>query len=207
MGSTQFEFLVSEGLSTSDRLLDIGCGSLRAGIRFVEYLEAGHYVGVDVNEALIQAGRRELRDAGLENREPLLIVSGNFDFGNIGNVDYALAHSVFTHLPLNKVMRCVARTSEVLRPGGRFFATFFANSGPRLRYKPIEVWGAANRDRLDAFCDADPYYYDPDVFRWMCEGSDLGVEYRGPWGPRGQHMLVFTKLETAAPATGDPGER
>lgn len=193
MGSLQLEFLVGEGLSPSDRLLDIGCGSLRAGVHFVGYLEPGHYTGVDVDEGLIVAGRRELREMGLEDRDPLLIVSGNFDFSGVDEVDYALAQSVFTHLPLNKVMRCVARASEVLRPGGRFYATFFANDGPRLRYQPVHVWGEANRDRLDAFCDADPFYYDPDIFRWMCEGSVLDVEYRGAWGPRGQHMVVFTK--------------
>ena len=61
----------------------------------------------------------------------------------------------------------------------------------------MHVWGEANRDRLDAFVDADPFYYDPDIFRWMCEGSDLSVEYRGPWAQRGQHMLVFTKQPAA----------
>jgi SAM-dependent methyltransferase len=193
MGRAQFEYLVAEGLQPAHRLLDIGCGSLRAGLHFIEYLDPGNYSGIDTNGALIRGGLGELKKAGLEERRPHLVVNGNFEFSGVTEVDFALAHSVFTHLPLNRVMRCVARTSEVLRPGGRFYATFFANRGPRLRYQPLHVWGAANRDRLDAFCDADPYYYDPDVFRWMCEGSELRVEYRGEWGPRGQHMLVFTR--------------
>jgi len=38
-GAMQLEFLRKEGLQPDDQLLEIGCGVLRAGQYFIEYLE------------------------------------------------------------------------------------------------------------------------------------------------------------------------
>ncbi len=51
-------------------MLDILCGSMRGGRRFVKYLEPGHYQGMDINPALLTAGRRELAKAGVADRQP-----------------------------------------------------------------------------------------------------------------------------------------
>ncbi len=192
MGPMQLEYLRSNGLQPGHRLLDVGCGSLRGGLHFIEYLEPGNYVGVDRSKRLVDAGRGELRDTGLDSRRPTLVVNEEFDFRGLGSFDFAIAQSVFSHLTFNRIVRCTSNAAEVLRPGGQFFATFFPHPGPRLATAPITVEGDA--DALDVYCDRDPYYYDPDIFRWLCEGSVLSCEYRGDWGhPRGQHMLVFTR--------------
>jgi len=41
MGILQYEFLLHAGLKCEDKLLDIGCGSLRAGNYFIRYLNDG----------------------------------------------------------------------------------------------------------------------------------------------------------------------
>jgi len=56
IGQLQIDFLVSQGLMPHHRLLDIGCGSLRGGVKLIRYLDAGHYAGVDLHESLINAG-------------------------------------------------------------------------------------------------------------------------------------------------------
>src|SRR5689334_15595174 len=56
LGQLQFDFLVNNGLKPQHYLLDIACGSLRAGVHFIPYLEVGHYLGIDKEEDLIQAG-------------------------------------------------------------------------------------------------------------------------------------------------------
>jgi len=192
IGQFQFDFLVSEGLAPEHYLLDVGCGSLRGGVHFVKYLEAGHYFGLDHNPRLLDAGRSELERAGIADKRPVLLADDNFRLVRFAqSFDFALAQSLFTHLPFNQIARCVAEIDRVLKPGGRFYATLFANPGPRLRTDtfPVRV------DRpLDINLDKDPFYYDPDIFRWLCEGSDLSFDYRGDWGhPRYQHMMVFTK--------------
>ena len=43
----QIRFLRQAGLSPEHYLLDIGCGTLRGGIPLIDYLETGHYFGLE----------------------------------------------------------------------------------------------------------------------------------------------------------------
>jgi SAM-dependent methyltransferase len=194
IGQLQFDFLVSQGLEPEHYLLDMGCGSLRGGVHFVKHLEPGHYFGIDRNPKLLAAGESELERAGVTGKRPTLEARSDFVAASLGqSFDFALAQSLFTHLPFNSIVRCVAEVGRVLSPGGRFFATFFASPGPRLRTEPMPV---RSDIAIQVKLDQDPYYYDPALFSWLCEGSDLVCEYHGEWGhPRQQQMLVFTKQQ------------
>jgi len=190
MGEKQFEFLVEQGLRPDHHFLDVGCGSLRGGIHFVRYLQPGHYCGLDIQQRLIDAGRGELEAAGVDPASARLIQDDAFRFGRFDQrFDYALAQSVFTHMPLNTIMRCLAEIERVMQPQGRFYATFFEHPGPRLNSEPLR-----QSETVTTHPDADPFHYDPDVFRWAVEGSTLDVTVIGDWQhPRNQKMLVFTK--------------
>ncbi len=190
MGRKQFEYLVEQGLQPDHHFLDVGCGSLRGGIHFVRYLEPGHYCGLDIQQRLLDAGRKELDAAGIDPASASLIQDDAFRFGRFEQqFDFALAQSVFTHMPLNPIMRCLAEIEQVLRPEGRFYATFFKHPGPRLNTEPLR-----QSETVTTHPDADPFHYDPDVFRWAVEGSTLDVELVGGWDhPRNQQMLIFTK--------------
>lgn len=194
VGRLQFGFLVEQGLRPDHDLLDIGCGSLRGGVHFVDYLEPGRYTGIDIDERLLVAGREELRRRGLEAKEPLLVQTDDFDLPSIGRrFDYALAQSVFTHLPINDIMRCLLRVDQVLEPDGRFYATFFENPGGKHGLDPVSH-PTADLPELISYFDRDPFHYDVETFRWMCEGTGLDVTNLGKWDhPRDQRMLLFTK--------------
>jgi hypothetical protein len=43
MGASQFRLATTLGLRSGHKLLDFGCGSLRAGKLFIPYLETGNY--------------------------------------------------------------------------------------------------------------------------------------------------------------------
>src|SRR5207248_6045542 len=47
LGRYVFEFLVESGCRPDHRVLDFGCGALRAGVHVIPYLNAGNYFGVD----------------------------------------------------------------------------------------------------------------------------------------------------------------
>jgi cyclopropane fatty-acyl-phospholipid synthase-like methyltransferase len=129
LGNLQFEFLASHGLKPTHHLLDIGCGSLRGGVRFAAYLEPGHYWGVDSNQSLLDAGYTiELAQAGLSDRVPRenLLCDDEFRFARFGRMfDVAIAQSLFTHLSANRIKLCLDRLATVMKPGGRLFATYF----------------------------------------------------------------------------------
>jgi SAM-dependent methyltransferase len=190
LGALQFDYLVAQGLKPEHRLLDVGCGSLRGGLRFIAYLDTGNYHGIDISSHLLAAGRRELAKAGLAAREPHLIVDDAFRFGRFSvPFDYALAVSVFTHLPFNVIMRCLTEVERVLVPGGRFYATFYLNHGQRLNVAPYKERAAGTTT-----IDSDPFYYDPDIFRWAVAESSLDFTLIGDWKhPRNQQLMLFTK--------------
>ena len=71
IGQLQFDFLVANGLRPEHKLLDIGCGSLRGGVKFVRYLQSGHYFGTDLNGSLLGRHFRTVgagRDAKIRRR-------------------------------------------------------------------------------------------------------------------------------------------
>jgi hypothetical protein len=52
IGASQFALLYALGLRQHHRLLDVGCGSLRAGRMLIAYLEPGNYAGIEPNTGL-----------------------------------------------------------------------------------------------------------------------------------------------------------
>jgi SAM-dependent methyltransferase len=121
IGELQFNFMKSAGLLPDHRLLDVGCGSLRGGLHFIRYLDAGNYYGIDMNVSLLRAGREvELPRAGLADKNPHLLVNDAFEFQKFdSSFQFALAISVFTHIPLNSIQRCLVNIASVLEPGGQ----------------------------------------------------------------------------------------
>jgi SAM-dependent methyltransferase len=194
MGELQFNFLLKQGLRPDQHFLDIGCGCLRGGLHFIDYLQAGHYFGIDINQELLDAGTKELTGYNLTHKNPVLVEMGDFEFSKLRqNFDYALAQSVFTHLPLNSIVRCIMNIEKVLVQGGRFYATFFKNPQGKFNLKPV-MHPRADLPDLPTYFDKDPYHYDFETFESITLGSKLKVHYLGLWNhPWDQRMMVFEK--------------
>ena len=190
-GRAQFEYLKAQGLEPHHTFLDVGCGPLRGGVHFIRYLEPGHYYGVEKNEAVLETAREvELPRYGLLDKHPTLRADESFDFAALGETfDYAWAQSVFTHLPVNSIVRCLMNMERALRAGGRFYATFYENPEGKRNLEPIR-----QSPQVESYFDCDSYHYDVGTFEWICAGTSLTVEYLGGWNnPRNQKVLLFTK--------------
>lgn len=125
----QFTFMVHHGLRGHHRLLDIGCGSLRAGRLFIPYLDAKGYYGIEPEAWLLEEGINE--HVGHELmllRQPNLIIGDGarkFPCSEFGvKFNYVIAQSVFTHATQAQVKQCLKSVAAVLAPGGMFAATY-----------------------------------------------------------------------------------
>lgn len=127
IGNLQFEFLVAKGLRPEHFLLDIACGSLRLGVKAIPYLDRGHYLGIDKEGKLLQAGlEQELGAAMRESKAPRTAVSDSFEFEKLGQTaDFAIAQSLFSHLPPPIIDSCFNRLWPCLTGPGAFYATYF----------------------------------------------------------------------------------
>jgi len=191
LGQLQLDYLVEQGLQPSHHVLDVGCGPLRAGVHFIRYLEPGHYAGIDKRgDNLDRARKVELPRQGLEDKAPHLLVNGAFEFERFGlSFDYAIAQSVFTHLPVNSITRCLLEMAKVLSPGGRFFATIYENPRGKAYLGDIQ-----QSQRVTSHYDRDSYHYDLETLRAACAGTGLTMSYAGDWDhPDNQKMIVFSR--------------
>jgi len=138
IGAHQFCVLVREGLREWHKLLDIGCGSLRGGRLFIPYLQWNGYYGTDPNTDLIdEALRNEIGYDITDIKEPsfvedsefrLLDVAANFWFMDDPAFDFILAQSIFSHSTQAQTATCIAEVAKVLKPTGKFLATFVKGS-------------------------------------------------------------------------------
>jgi SAM-dependent methyltransferase len=194
LGRLQFDFMVARGLKREHYFLDIGCGSLRGGVHFIHYLAPGHYCGMDASKEILDAGLFELRENELLDKQPVLINNADFEFQLFNQTfDYAIAQSVFTHLPLNSIVRCLMNVEKVLSEAGLFFTTFFESKKEKFYLEPI-LHPQTDGPGITSFFDKNPYHYNFQTFEWICENSGLKVEYIGGWQhPRDQQIMVFTK--------------
>ena len=195
IGALQFSFATSSGLQPHHLLLDVGCGALRGGVHFVRYLDRNCYFGIDINESLLAAGYDvELVGAGLTHkldRNHLLVVD-DFDVSGFGVCfDYAIALSVFTHLPLNSIRICLERLALSMQVGGKFFATFFEIS------EGWETWRPSfhSPGNIQTFGDKDPYHYCVSDLHFAEAGLPWKATYIGEFGhPRSQKLMAFERL-------------
>src|SRR5690606_31306629 len=103
--------------------------------------------------------------------------------------DFAIAQSVFTHLPWNAIVRCLSEIKKVLAPAGNFFTTFFEDEDGSHITAPI----LHTRGGVLTYSDKDPYHYSVEVFKEIASRIKMQVEYIGEWNhPRDQRMMVFT---------------
>jgi len=202
LGELQLEFLIAQGLRPEHRLLDVGCGALRAGVRFVEYLQPGGYYGIDINQSLLDAGfELELPDH-LRSKLPRenLRATDRFDCDFGVQFDFAIAQSLFTHMSLNQIRLCLFRVAKVMPPGARFLASYF--EAPRAH--PLDESCADGR----LWTERDAFFYYREDLRFAARESPWKLRNIGEWGhPRHQRMVEFRRIETPVRTSRDRLER
>lgn len=126
MGATQFRLLTALGLRDSHRLLDFGCGSLRAGRLLIPYLQRGHYHGLDPNGWLIEdAIARQLGRDLIGLKWPHFHAFTDFRADRCGtDFDFILAQSIFSHAGQDLVARALDGFRRGLAASGLALATF-----------------------------------------------------------------------------------
>lgn len=141
-GALQFAMLALFGLREHHRVLDVGCGSLRAGRLLIPYLLPGHYFAVEPNRWLVKAAiGPEIHPGVIEERQPVIVDSADMTFPRCPEgFDFVIAASVFTHAPLRLIAECLAQAERHLAPRGLMLASYLPGdldyTGDRWQYEP-----------------------------------------------------------------------
>ncbi|MDX2699403.1 class I SAM-dependent methyltransferase [Streptomyces ipomoeae] len=188
IGRMQFDYLVRHGLEPRHRMLEIGCGNLRAGRLFIDHLDAGHYYGIDISPAILLEAQRILVREGLQSKLPYLtlVADLSFEFLPDAYFDVVHAHSVFSHSPAHVIEQCFAHVGRVLAPGGFFDFTFGRTEG-----KEHHVLH-------------EDFYYRTDTLIELAREHGLSARFMDDWEelPHGQSKIRVSVPEDAAGNSG-----
>lgn len=131
LGQLQFDYATSHGLKPDQRMLEIGCGNLRAGRLFIGYLDPGNYHGIDISPDILFAAQDTIAEQDLAARLPhlTLVRDLRLQFLPERHFDFVHAHSVFSHSPIEVIEECFAHVGRVMTTDGFFDFTFDRTRG------------------------------------------------------------------------------
>ncbi len=138
LGKEQTEKVIKWlSIKPEHQILDIGCGSGRIGIHFLNYLcEQGKYIGIDINQEFIDYCSDNIsilkenfkfqfvdvyngayaREGKLKANEVIFPVEDD-------SMDRVIMWSVFTHMNLEDIDAYLKEIYRVLKKGGMFIAS------------------------------------------------------------------------------------
>lgn len=126
----QIAFLKAHDLKPEMSFLDIGCGTLRGGIPIIDYLEKGHYFGIEKRPKVYEEGQKELRKHGLEHKEPVLHPFEDLSQEDLERkFDMIWSFSVLFHMTDEILEGCLDFVKRHLAEDGIFYAN--VNIGDR----------------------------------------------------------------------------
>src|SRR6202522_71752 len=185
IGQLQFDYLISHGLKPGMRMLEIGCGNLRAGRLFIDYLEPGNYYGTDISPDILLAAQRTLASENLQDKLPYLTLVTDLKLGFLpdGYFDVVHAHSVFSHSPIEIIDECLAHVGRVMKPNAFFDFTFDRTEG-------------AEHQVLH-----EDFYYRTETLIALAAKHGLTGEFMADWEklPQLQSKLLITHAQRPMP--------
>jgi hypothetical protein len=79
-GRERRHYLLRAGLNSSSKLVDLGCGVLRAGYRIIRFLDPGGYCGIEPHQERLQIGMDAILEPGaIDQRRPRFDSNQHFD--------------------------------------------------------------------------------------------------------------------------------
>jgi SAM-dependent methyltransferase len=185
-GASQFNLLTLCGLRDTQSLLDIGCGSLRAGRLFIAYLQPGGYFGIEPEKWLVEAAiQKEIGQDLITIKKPTFDHNRNFNLTVFQRqFDFLLANSIFSHAPPTQTQTCLQAAQQVMKPESYFLATV--------------VLGATDHNGSNwvyperVTCKIETLNEWAIEYGLTCELLDWPYVY----GTGDQHWLAFSKIKT-----------
>lgn len=183
----QIRFLKSVGMAPEHYVLDLGCGVLRGGLPIIEYLNVGHYCGIEARKPALDEGVSALNEAGLQSKVPILLVIDDLSRATLDRkFEFIWAFSVLIHMEDRIFDACLDFVSRHLERNGRMYANVKIGNETEGRWQEFPL---VSRSREFYTCAAE---------RHGLRVADLGTlqslgHVSGSPGQDLQQMLEFVR--------------
>ena len=145
-GRQQLILLLMSGLEPSSKVVDLGCGVLRAGYWLIHFLDPGCYHGIEPSMTRLDAGRNFILEPEiLQAKEPRFDTNANFDTGVFGvKFDFFLAYSIWTHASKPQIETMLDNFVRDSAPGAVFLTSVFPAGWRGRDYRGTEWFGTSH---------------------------------------------------------------
>ena len=136
-GREQLAFLLAAGLNPDSKVVDLGCGVLRAGYWLIHFLNIGGYFGIEPHRERLQFGVELLLEPATRAlKRPRFDTNPHFDTSVFGErFDLFLAYSVWTHASKAQVQAMLESFTRDAKEDGIFLTTYLPANWRHPDYK------------------------------------------------------------------------
>ena len=145
-GRNQLILLLMAGLTPASKVVDLGCGILRAGYWLIHFLDPGCYHGIEPHAERLRIGVETILDAETrEAKRPRFDTNPNFDTAVFGQkFDYFLAYSIWTHASKGQIQTMLDAFLRDSRDHAQFLTTILPAGWRRPDYKGERWFGTSH---------------------------------------------------------------
>ena len=145
-GREQLGYLQRAGLRPSSKLVDIGCGVLRAGYWIIDFVEPGCYCGIEPHRERLEIGIHGILDAGTsERKRPRFDGNSTFDTSVFGDkFDFFLAYSIWTHASKPQIQTMLDGFLRDSTARGKFLTTYLPANWVKRDYRADQWYGTSH---------------------------------------------------------------
>jgi hypothetical protein len=193
-GREQFIYLLRAGLNPDSKIVDLGCGVLRAGYWLIHFLDAGCYCGIEPHAGRLEMGiHTMLEPEMLKAKRPRFDTNPHFDTSVFGEkFDYFLAYSIWTHASKRQIQTMLDSFVRDATEKGAFLTTYLPAGWRKPDYKG-DSWRGTSHDSDVPGCIHHS-------LRWIkaeCERRRLSVLELGRDKTYGQSWLEIKRRAQA----------
>jgi len=153
-----------------ERVLDIACGTGLVAFAAAQVVgPAGHVVGVDISERMVEAARQRARDRNLPNATFLRMEMGSLALPD-ASFDVATCALGLMYAPNPEV--ALAELRRVMRPGGRVVIAVW---GERARCGWAEVFRIVDEEVASEVCPLFFRFGERDALATACSAAGFTV--------------------------------
>ncbi len=189
-GREQLIYMLSAGLNPDSKVVDVGCGVLRAGYWLIHFLDADCYFGIEPHTGRLKMGVNDILEPEvLALKRPRFDTNANFDTSVFGEkFDFFLAYSIWTHASKRQIQAMLDSFLRDSKDDGTFLTSYLPASWKKPDYKG-DTWNGTSHESDIPGCIHHS-------LRWIkseCERRGLSVRELGRDQTYGQSWLKIKR--------------
>lgn len=193
-GREQLRYLLRAGLNPSSKLVDLGCGVLRAGYWIIRFLDSGGYCGIEPHPERLRIGIEEILDPGtVALKRPRFHGNPHFDTSVFAEkFDFFLAYSIWTHSSKPQIQVMLDAFLRDSRDQGTFLTTYLPAGWRGKDYRGDKWYGTSHESDVPGCIHHG--------FKWLkteCDRRGLVLSKLSRDDTHHQFWLQIKKLQQA----------